>query len=533
MKLTCSLLGIFCFFLTNTFAQTSFPQGVASGDPTADGVVIWTRALATSPETQVNWWIASDTLGTHRLQSGGMIATQEENYCIKIILTGLPAGSTFFYGFEAGGVQSPIGRTRTAALETSDHVRFAVVSCNHYEHGYFMAYRHIAETPDLQAVIHLGDYIYEYGNGDDAVRKADPPHEAITLDDYRRRYACYRSDPDLQEAHRLHPFILVWDDHEISNNSSTAGADNHQPETEGTWAERVAAGRQAYDEWMPMRISAKTPIHRSFRFDGLMTLFMLDTRLEGRDQQIYDVNNEAVYDSARTILGSEQREWLLSGLHTADTRWRVLGNQVMFSPLEASHLNPRLESMLLDGWDGYPADRYRLTQAMAEDPMKNFIFLTGDFHSSFVFDVPEDDWNHPMNRAKTSTYDPKTGKGAVAVEFLTPSVTSHNIDEYLKSGLGGTPKFLTPLVINVGSKRLQKESHNQKGSSEKEIINPHLRYLDLTSHGYVLMELQPDDAYFTFFLTKNPSNPKATLKAARKFVVHRGTPHAVEVNPFR
>ena len=272
-----------------------FIHGVASGDPRADRVILWTRVEAPPGSTpEVAWEISSDER-FHRIEARGTLATgAARDYTVKIDAQGLHPGRTYYYRFSARGERSPIGRTRTPRAGSVRHLRLAIASCANLPFGYFNVYRRIAERADLDGVLHLGDYLYEYqngryGNGTALDRIPEPDREVVTLDDYRHRHAQYKRDPDLQEAHRQHPFITVWDDHEFANNTWRDGAENHNPDRgEGEWAARRAAAVQAYLEWMPIRedLATRRPrIYRSFAFGDLADLIMLDTRLLDRDEQ--------------------------------------------------------------------------------------------------------------------------------------------------------------------------------------------------------------------------------------------------------
>ena len=273
-----------------------FAHGVASGDPLPDAVILWTRV---TPEDRgsvsVQYVVASDSALHEIVASGDLQTDASRDYTIKVDVTGLEPDVSYYYAFNVGDVQSEVGRTRTAPLQT-ESARFAVVSCASYGHGYFHAYRAVAEREELNAVIHLGDYIYEYATGAfGTVRRCEPAHEILTLDDYRRRYAHYRQDSDLRALHRVHPMIVVWDDHEIANNAWHDGAQNHNPERgEGDYGARKAAATRAFFEWQPVRESEAGSCFRQFAFGNLVDLIMLDTRLSGRDAQIEDAKARGV-----------------------------------------------------------------------------------------------------------------------------------------------------------------------------------------------------------------------------------------------
>jgi alkaline phosphatase D len=285
----------------------------------------------------VRWQIARDGAFTDIARSGELTTDGDRDYTVKVDVTGLSPATTYYYRFIALGGSSPIGRTRTAPSGGVARLRFAVVSCSSYAHGFFHAYRSIAQRLDLDAVVHLGDYIYEYGSGQyGTARPYEPEHEILNLADYRARYAYYRKDPDLQAVHRQHPFIAVWDDHESANNAWVDGAENHTPGAEGKWADRKAAAAQAYAEWMPIReLEGPTKIYRSLRYGDLAELIMLDTRSWGREEQVPQ-SDSRINDPNRQLLGQDQEAWLSERLRTSTAQWKLVGQQVMMGQLPSS-----------------------------------------------------------------------------------------------------------------------------------------------------------------------------------------------------
>lgn len=273
-----------------------FTHGVASGDPLADRVMLWTRVIPGSGDhstVETVWQVATDPGFNQIVSSGTATTSKATDYTVKVDATGLPANGSFFYRFVAGGKTSPVGRTKTLPLGMVSEYKIGVASCSNYPQGYFNAYRHMADS-DLDLVLHLGDYIYEYAEGryaskvalEQLGRSVKPTSEILNLEDYRMRYGLYRTDPDLQAVHQRHPFVCVWDDHELTNNTWKEGAENHN-EGEGDFHQRIRAARQAYHEWMPIRTTAQgdqAPIYRSFQIGDLADLHMLDTRLHGRDR---------------------------------------------------------------------------------------------------------------------------------------------------------------------------------------------------------------------------------------------------------
>jgi len=266
-----------------------FTHGIAAGDPTQGGFVIWTRATGQGGVVNLRWEVAEDEGFTRIVQSGTVQAAAARDHTAKVDVTGLRAGREYFYRFHSADAVSAIGRARTLPGSGVEQARLAVVSCSHYGFGYFNAYPAIADLEEpVDAVVHLGDYIYEYGvdgyGGPESRalgREHDPAHEIVTLADYRLRHAQYKTDPDLQAAHARAPFICVWDDHETANDAWMHGAENHQPETEGDFAQRKAAALKAYYEWMPIREAEpgalREAIHRSFHFGDVASLMMVET----------------------------------------------------------------------------------------------------------------------------------------------------------------------------------------------------------------------------------------------------------------
>jgi alkaline phosphatase D len=447
-----------------------FAHGVASGDPLRDRVILWTRVtpLGNSRSTvPVRWKIAWDPGMRHVVGSGEVLTHAGRDFTVKIDARGLEPGMSYYYRFQAQGRKSPIGRTRTLPDEGVNNIRLAVASCSNYPFGFFNAYGAIARRADLDAVLHLGDYLYEYANGSfgDGTalgRLVEPPREIVGLNDYRLRHATYKSDPDLREAHRQHPFIAVWDDHESTNDAWRDGAENHQPETEGDWQMRKANSIRAYHEWMPIRgkANAEGQIFRRFRFGDLADITMLDTRLFGRDRQAASPADVATIDNpARQLLGSEQEQWLLRQLsdsHSDRVLWRLLGQQVMMAQLSldfgASIANP-------DQWDGYRPARNRLYDHLANERIGNVVVLTGDIHSSWGNDLTRNPFD--------GSYNPATGGGALGVEFVTPGITS---------------PFLFPDTPQGAA---------QAAAAARQIraISPHMKFVELFRRGYLLLDV--------------------------------------------
>jgi alkaline phosphatase D len=400
------------------------------------------------------------------------------DWTVKLDAIELDAGKTYYYRFLCLGRTSPIGRTKTAAAEGLERLRIGVVSCSSYQHGYFHSYRQLATMPDLDLVLHLGDYIYEYAPGDyGTVRAHEPANEIVSLSDYRTRYGQYRADADLQAVHRQHPFIVTWDDHETADNSWIGGAGNHNPATEGPWEDRLGVARQAYLEWMPIREFEGGRIYRGFSFGGLVDLMMLDTRIEGRDEQAPTGDREAHADPSRSLLGETQHAWLADQLGRSTATWKLLGQQVMFAQWKlvgtAIEVGPG-QILNADGWDGYEASRNRILDQIEQDGIDNVVVLTGDIHSSWVFDVTRD----PAN---PDAYDPQTGEGSLAVEYVCTAVTSPAID------LPGASEALIGVLQGQ---------------------NPHLKYGNFEKRGYLILDITPAQAHASVWLFDDIEEPE-------------------------
>ncbi len=445
-----------------------FRHGVASGDPLPNAVVIWTRItpVQLGESSTVRYAVARDEAFSAVVRHGAVSTGPAVDYTVKVDVTGLEAGNTYYYAFEALGAASPVGRTKTLPRGHVAKLRLAVASCSNYAFGFFNAYRLIAERTDLDLVLHLGDYIYEYrngeyGDGSALGRVPEPDHEIVTLEDYRQRHAQYKTDPDLQAAHRLHPFITVWDDHESTNDSSRDGAENHEPDAEGDWEVRKLSAIQAYREWMPIRDRRPNDfevVFRSFRIGDLADLIMLDTRLYGRDPQVLDpCDQAAINDPARSLLGDEQEAWLFNELKNSAarrSRWRLLGQQVMFGQLMNILAQP-VCPFNPDQWDGYAASRARVLGLLLERNIDNVVILTGDIHSSWGMDVS-------ANPFSSAEYDALSGRGSLAVEFVTPGVTSPGIEDPLQAAA-----FAAAI----------------RGT------HPHVKFTELNRRGYMLLDI--------------------------------------------
>ncbi|WP_371496473.1 alkaline phosphatase [Kitasatospora sp. NBC_00374] len=494
-----------------------FLHGLASGDPLPDGILLWTRVTPTpdavpgsgrGPDVEVGWQLSTDRSFTAVVASGTVTATATTDHTVKADVRGLRPDTDYWYRFTADGVTSPAARTRTtpAADAALSRLRLGVASCANWEAGYFSAYRHLAARGDLDAFLFLGDYIYEYKSGEfcargSVVRPHEPAHEITTLADYRTRHGRYKTDPDLQALHAAVPTIAIWDDHEFANDAWSGGAENHTPGTEGVWADRVAAAKQAYFEWMPVRPSVAGTTYRRLRYGKLADLHLLDLR-SFRSEQV-KVGNGDVDSADRTLTGRQQLDWLKSGLSASDTTWRLIGNEVMISPvaflsLPGFLLRPLAKLLGLPGegiavntdqWDGYTHDRRELLGHLKQNGITNTVFLTGDIHSAWAADVPYEAATYPAS-------------GSVATEFVVTSVTSDNIDDILK---------VLPQTVSL------------VGVAALEAANRHIKWIDLDSHGYGVLDITPQAAQMDFYVLSDRTRKDATSKWTRSYRTRSGT----------
>ncbi|WP_394202567.1 alkaline phosphatase D family protein [Marinagarivorans algicola] len=525
----------------------AFNHGIASGDPAHNAVILWTRITpASQGAVEVLCEVAEDEAFTRIIAAQLTSTDGMRDYTLKIDMQDLQAGSRYFYRFSTSTQQSPVGSTKTLPEGATEQAKFAVVSCSNYSAGFFHVYGEIAKNTDLDAVLHLGDYIYEYGPGvyasEDAQtlnRQVEPASELITLQDYRTRYAQYRTDTNLQAAHASTPFICVWDDHEVANDAWREGAENHSS-TQGKYTDRLAAALQAYAEWMPIRPPVETDIHslqRNFIYGDLLNLSMLDTRLAGRDKQLALSDylatgsfDETTYtadstDPSRTLLGVDQREWLLDQLSNGAT-WQILGQQVLMGVMELptavvtqqlsltdfatlaqlattaqntpkaltteqlqyvqdnAHLL-QLGSLPynLDAWDGYPAERQLILEA-AQQINSNLIVLAGDTHNAWANNLTVN--NEPAG-----------------VEFATSSISSPGLEQYLN---------------------LKTEEAVQQTEAGLTGFIDGLQYTNLADRGYILLTLTHQQAIADFQFISSIKTQDYTLLSdrAQKISVQAG-----------
>ncbi|MEE4659165.1 MAG: alkaline phosphatase D family protein [Halieaceae bacterium] len=514
----------------------SFRHGVASGDPLENRVIIWTRA---TPETegtvQLRWEVASDEAFSNIVASGRGSTSADTDYTAKVDVQGLSPGSEYYYRFFTGETASPTGRTRTLPAAGVTAVSFAVLSCSNYPAGFFNVYKEVAKA-DVDAVLHLGDYIYEYGadgyatgRAEEFGRQPQPPGEITRLSDYRTRYAQYRSDGDLQSAHAAHPFIVVWDDHEICNDTWKAGAQNHQPDAEGDFQQRVQAALQAWYEWMPIRPVGMDDqiIYRQFQYGDLVDLLMLDTRLVGRDEQLRysDLSDQnginveaaraAIADSRRSLLGATQSQWLNTRLTQSTATWQVLGQQVLMGRYDIparilENLNPwnnpdieagkallresvaakttavaertpaqqaLLDSAIpnnLDAWGGYAFSRDELMD-QAREAGARLVSFAGDTHNAWASQLTDAQGN------------------IVGVELATSSVSSPGLESFL--GEETALRFEAAMVTLIDG----------------------LHYTNLRDRGYLLATFTPTSVTARWRFVSNTDSTTYTLLDDRAY----------------
>ncbi|HHB1594315.1 TPA: alkaline phosphatase [Vibrio campbellii] len=517
----------------NTVTAASFEHGVASGDPTQTQVIIWTRVTTEASYVDVSWQVSATEDFSSIEQSGTFTTDTSRDFTVKVDVQNLNPNTQYYYRFMVGEASSIVGITQTLPEGSVDKASMAVVSCANYPAGYFNVYKEILEQhqkASFDVVLHLGDYIYEYGAGgyasEDAAALGREPSkgtECITLDDYRKRYAQYRQDQDLQALHAALPMIAIWDDHELANDAWKEGAENHH-NSEGSFNDRRAAAAAAWTEWLPVRENtfSNMLIYRQFAFGDLINLMMLDTRLVGRDQPLdyfcLDAPTmEAIgglvaqsRSTERELLGTEQLAWLMNAFNQ-EAKWNVLGQQVLMSRMElpssvmlamfqlftatdeqkmdallavnnaiASYLaDPSSDTVKLpynlDAWDGYYVERERVYE-IAKASSGNFVCLAGDTHNAWTSEL-KDVSNNP-----------------VGVEFATSSVSSPGLEEYLA---------LEPVAIA------------QMEYSLPNLVSE-LQWTDIKQRGFMRVTFTPEKAESTWYMlsTIKDRNYQVTTKVA-------------------
>lgn len=486
---------------TVTFSNYPFTLGVASGDPLPDSVILWTR-LAPDPldgggldgegDIEVRWEIARDAAFTTVLQSGAALATEALGHSVHVEARGLEPASEYFYRFMAGGEISTVGRTKTApaADAAPEVVRFAFVSCQHYEQGYYTAYRQLANE-NLDLVLHLGDYIYENGPSEnpEAIRY-HTGGEIQTLVDYRNRYGLYKSDPDLQLAHGSAPFATTWDDHEVDNNYTGPHSEKGIP-TEELLARRANA-YQAYYENLPLRpesmpVGPDMQLYRRLKYGNLVEFSVLDTRQYRTDHPCGDgrqVSCPAQLDPSATTTGPKQERWLLDGLDASTSAWNVIAQQIMMAAIDTEVGAGEVFGQ--DSWSGYPAARNRVLQHLMSRGTSNPVVLTGDVHSSWVNDLKAD-WDDPASVT-------------IGTELVVTSISS-----------GGDP--------DEGER-----AQNSDEVSETIQENPHVKFMDRNLRGYVSCEVTPQRWTAVYQACEGVTRPDLAVGSQATFVIETGVP---------
>jgi alkaline phosphatase D len=491
------------------FSDYPFKLGVASGDPRPDGVVLWTR-LAPKPQAEggrggmprqnvaVRWEVATDEKFRRVVQRGTAVARPELGHSVHVEVRGLAPRRPYFYRFKAGSETSPVGRTKTTPPlgAYTSRLSFAFASCQQYEHGYFGAYRRMARE-DLDLVVHLGDYIYEYGpneyrapGGNVRVHNSG---EITTLATYRNRHAQYRGDRDLQTAHAAFPWVVTWDDHEVENNYADEVPEAGQsPEA---FLQRRAAAYQAYYEHMPLRRSSvpRGPdmrLYRRLAYGTLAEFNVLDTRQYRDDQANGDGSKPPSAESEdpnRTLTGDRQERWLLDGLADSGARWNVLAQQVFFAQRDFQNGSGQRFSM--DAWDGYPASRERILDFVDRRRVQNPVVLTGDVHANWANDILRD-------------FDDQASE-VVGTEFVGTSITS--------GGDGSDVRADTAATLAE---------------------NPHIKFFN-NQRGYVRCTVTPREWRADYRVVPYVSQPGAPVSTRASFVVEAGNPGLEQVGEGR
>lgn len=483
------LLSLFSCLLMTARAQYDLPErsfvnedyapfyhGIASGDATSDKVIIWTRITTDAPSADVIWRVATDSFFQHIVDQGVFTTTAARDFTVKVDVQDLEPDTWYFYEFEdESGRLSQRGRMKTIPTSDVNNFRAAVVSCASYSHGFFNVYDRISERNDISSVIHLGDYIYEYGlneYGKNPNRHVNPENEIVTLSDYRTRHSQYKLDTMLQKLHQQYVFYTIWDDHEFANNSWRDGAENHNPSKQGDWSTRKSAALQAYLEWVPIREidpDNKFKIYRSIKVGDLAEIFFLDTRIIEREQET-DPDGPN-----KRLIGELQMDWLQQGLKNSTAQWKVLAQQVMVAPLLAFGL-----TLNTDQWDGYTYERKRLFDFVNNNNINNIVVLTGDIHTFWANDLP----------FAQKAYNSMDRTGSAGVEFVTSAVTSP-----------GLPFALSPRLLSA--------------------LNPHIRDAQLDRRGFILLDLNKERAQGDFFYI-------GTVNKADNFLQYKNSWYAAD-----
>jgi alkaline phosphatase D len=479
------------------FTTDPFSLGVASGDPASDGFVLWTR-LAPDPlngggmpdaAVEVEWAVADDEQFRKIVQGGTALAQPEWAHSVHVEVAGLQPRRWYWYRFRAGDAQSAIGRSQTlpAAGAKMDRLRFAFASCQHFEQGWYTAYRDMA-AQDLDVVVHLGDYIYERHHRRNAVRThaVDDPR---TLAEYRNHHAQYKTDPDLRAAHARFPWIVTWDDHDVQNDYADRYSEDNDPPDQ--FLLRRAAAYQAYYEHLPLRLRSRPVgpdalMYRHFAFGDLAGMLVTDDRQYRSDQPCakpgywggqVTLDCDERRDPSRTMFGAEQERWLLQGLSDNRARWNILAQQLLMAQLDERRGDQR--AWWTDGWDGYPAARARILEHLHAHDIRNCVVLGGDAHSFYACDL------------KPDFDDPKSP--VVASEFTGTSITSDP---------GGPYEYFKAMLP----------------------FNPHIKYFESSYRGYVRCEVTHKDWRTDFMAVDDVRDAGSAVRVLQRFAVEPGKP---------
>ncbi|MBK1850859.1 alkaline phosphatase D family protein [Marinobacter sp. 1-4A] len=512
-----------CVFDSDDKRSTEFSHGVASGDPLADGVVLWTRVVPNKEfekAVSVAWEVATDSGFENLIHSGTAEARNAHDFTVKVDVRGLTSGQTYYYRFRTSDSQSPVGKTLTLPEGSVDSVRLAVVSCANYPAGYFNVYREISKRDDLDAVVHLGDYIYEYSSEAGSYAAADAAAlgrtfpadndvELITLKDYRRRYDIYRSDADLQALHEKVPFIVVWDDHEVANDAWQNGAENHNAD-EGDYGTRKLEALQAYFEWMPIRPVFEgndEAIFRTFRFGDLVDLHMLDTRHMGRDEPLNYLDyfssdgslNQAQFiadvgSQSRTLLGAEQLLWLQSSMGYSTAKWQVLGQQILMGRMNLPA--ELLVAIATENFAGLPQALGELAQLkgrkLAGDPTLTAAELAR-IETAAPYNL--DAWDgYQYEREVVLGTAKQLNKNLVVLAGDTHNAWANNLKDFNGDQIG--VEFATSSVSSPGLEEYLQLQADQVAGAEQGIglLADDLDYLNLNQRGYMMVTFTTDEA---------------------------------------
>jgi alkaline phosphatase D len=469
-------------YLNPLFAP--FYHGVASGDPLPNAVIIWTRFTPLSDfdqDYEIFYEVATDLDFSQIVNHGTHTTNADSDYTVKLDITGLEADTYYFYRFMYANTYSIIGRTKTTPVASVNNLKFAVLSGSDFTKGFYTGLAKISERNDIDAVIHTGDYIYEHGNLGEITREHYPAAEIYLLQDYRNRLSQYRLDTNLQRCHQLYPWIVIWDDHDIVVDALRDTSYRHNPAF-GLYSARKYAAIKAFREWIPCRdpeIIDENDFYKNwqyFSYGNLVDMYSLDVRLYDRDNWPENIFSPEYNSPDIKIIGPEQMDWITSHLYESEAQWKIIINGLMFS-----HFKALGYPLVMENWDGYPYERNQILNHLEAHNISNLVFLSGDFHCSFGNNVPKNPYNN-------LAYNPITGNGSLAVEFIPPSLSSDNFDEGNDYGLGSAA--VASALITAS--------------------NPHMRLVELEGHGYILLDITAERAQAEFWFMENIQDPENT-----------------------